>query len=315
MPRKGGRPKRPRKGGGGLQGMMAGQFNKMAATVATMPKIPKGVDKDELFDAVKKYVLKEDSSCVKGPPETNDQNLPGLRYGASLEMRPKLLVAPCPCPGGVFNKAWKDASGELQPGGLWATWPSPKFEDASKAQQELEANSFPSKETPSNFGLIGGALGGMAKDLLGETYHPGSEPYSADFGCAKGMTKGLGPLGDVDPGKRWWNAPDHVILPLETPCPCALGMYTGLQDGVQKNIGKALTPASGAKGDDSWGNGDLLAPPKVAKWQTLTGDLRLGSMGSLAVLLLAMLNGISSSEESCSQRRARQLKAAAANFL
>eukprot|EP00435_Cladocopium_sp_Y103_P048950 s478_g14.t1 len=50
---------------------------------------------------------RDDWSCAAGPPKMNDEDLPGLRYGASLEIRPKLLVLPAArCP-------------------VWAQWPKP----------------------------------------------------------------------------------------------------------------------------------------------------------------------------------------------
>lgn len=60
----------------------------------------------------------DDWSCIKGPPAQN-QNLPGLRYGASIEMRPLTMLLPCPCAGGVVTPPHADDGAELDASGLW----------------------------------------------------------------------------------------------------------------------------------------------------------------------------------------------------
>eukprot|EP00439_Symbiodinium_sp_Y106_P081941 s323_g21.t1 len=280
--------------------------NVMLEQMKDMPAIPPGVNKEELLEEVAKHTMHDDWSCAGGPPKLMGDELPGLRYGASLEIRPKLLVLPCPCPGGYFNKAWRDSSGSLQPSGLWAKWPKPEVEDfvpkldfrnafrfsfqkqvqdvhtslpplfhdgsgspsgadsqvtpqqassphdASKSDSSFTSNSHDDK-TPLSFNAMGVDIAGRLATAagIGGLYHPASEPYSADYGCAKGFMKSNGPLGDMKPGKRWWNMPDHSEVAVATPCPCMLGYTVGV--------------------------------PKVPEWQA--GGLRLGDMGCALVML------------------------------
>mmetsp|Transcript_1236 Transcript_1236/g.2819 ORF Transcript_1236/g.2819 Transcript_1236/m.2819 type:complete len:336 (-) Transcript_1236:37-1044(-) len=296
--------------------------NVMLEQMKDMPAIPPGVNKEELLEEVAKHTMHDDWSCAGGPPKLMGDELPGLRYGASLEIRPKLLVLPCPCPGGYFNKAWRDSSGSLQPSGLWAKWPKPEVEDvhtslpplfhdgsgspsgadsqvtpqqassphdASKSDSSFTSNSHDDK-TPLSFNAMGVDIAGRLATAagIGGLYHPASEPYSADYGCAKGFMKSNGPLGDMKPGKRWWNMPDHSEVAVATPCPCMLGPYTNLQPQLHDKLTEALAKERGQP-DDEWKHSAddryTVGVPKVPEWQSAAGGLRLGDMGCALVML------------------------------
>jgi len=282
------------------------QANAILEQQKDLPPIPPGVDRQEFLDEVAKHTMRDDWSCAAGPPKMNDEDLPGLRYGASLEIRPKLLVLPCPCPGGAFNKAWKDSGGSLQPSGLWAQWPKPDEEHQSlpelfpTAQQpsgsvstsgsigsmgSMGSMSKPTDvlKSPMSFNALGGAMkGAMANSpLAGGLYHPGGEPYSADYGCLKGFKMSSNPMGGMLPGKRWWNLPDHTEIAVATPCPCMLGAYTDLQPKVHDKMSEALAAERGSP-DDEWSHSIddrySLGIPKVPEWQTFT-EPRMSAVG------------------------------------
>ncbi|CAJ1451497.1 unnamed protein product [Effrenium voratum] len=327
----------------GGNALMAKQ-NALTEQLKDVPEIPPQINKQEFFAEVEKKTMKDDYSCAAGPPKMNDEELPGLRYGASLEIRPKLLVLPCPCPGGVFNKAWRDSSGNLQPGGLWAHWPKPETEEhtslpplfhepqpgsegvgmdqlQSKADLQSKTGNMKNKtgdmknvkssdlkkkvpsdtkeltsmvaDKPNSFSAIGGALKGAAGSAtgVGGLYHAGSEPYSADYGCLKGFKMSDGPVGGMQPGKRWWNMPDHAEVAISTPCPCMLGAYTDLQPKLHDKLDEALAAERGQASDDWSHTIDdryFLGVPKVPEWQT-AGSLRMGGLGSAVAVLLAGL--------------------------
>lgn len=262
-----------------------------------LPSIPAGVNREEFLNEVAKHTMRDDWSCAVGPPKMNDEDLPGLRYGASLEIRPKLLVLPCPCPGGAFNKAWRDSGGSLQPSGLWAQWPKPDEETsmppAAPNAQTPSAGSgnSPGDWQPLSFNALGSAMkGAMANSpLAGGMYHAAGEPYSADYGCLKGFKMSSGPMGGMQPGKRWWNMPDHTEFAVATPCPSMLGAYSDLQPKVHEKMAEALAAEKGQPGDE-WSHSIddrySLGIPKVPEWQTTS--LRLNSVSFVAVMLAAL---------------------------
>eukprot|EP00747_Dinoflagellata_sp_TGD_P068463 gnl/TRDRNA2_/TRDRNA2_155722_c0_seq2.p1 gnl/TRDRNA2_/TRDRNA2_155722_c0~~gnl/TRDRNA2_/TRDRNA2_155722_c0_seq2.p1 ORF type:complete len:138 (+),score=10.89 gnl/TRDRNA2_/TRDRNA2_155722_c0_seq2:107-520(+) len=97
-----------------------------------------------------------------------------------------------------------------------------------------------------------------------ENNSPGSEPYSADYGCIRGPEKGVVSqiTGGLEPGLRWRHPQTKwADVPVVTPCPCALGVYTGLQ-GAQAAEGSSEMPA----------------------WQQGANSMLLGSAGPWAVL-------------------------------
>lgn len=77
-----------------------------------------GLDMDEVLNAAKQDALEDDWACMKEPPWSND-GLPGVRYGASIEIRPLTVVLPCPCAGGTWNPPHEDDGGRLDWTGLW----------------------------------------------------------------------------------------------------------------------------------------------------------------------------------------------------
>ncbi|CAK9047349.1 unnamed protein product [Durusdinium trenchii] len=275
------------------------QANAILEQQKDMPTIPPGIDRQEFLKEVAKHTMRDDWSCAAGPPKMNDEEMPGLRYGASLEIRPKLLVLPCPCPGGSFNKAWRDSSGSLQPSGLWARWPKADAEEHGlpalfPTNDGLQATGgSPSHESgesqPYSFNALGGALkGAVASSVgVGGMYHPGGEPYSADYGCLKGFKMSDGPMGGMQPGKRWWNMPDHTEVAIATPCPCMLGTFDGdLQPKVATKLQEALSAERGPP-SDAWDHSIddrySLGVPKVPAWQTSS------NLGWMAVLLATLV--------------------------
>lgn len=91
---------------------------KDSPTEPPAPPLPAGITKDEVFNSAKEDAIVNDWGCVKGPPWTNDR-LPGMRYGASIEMRPLTMMLPCPCAGGVMTPPHADDGGQLDASGLW----------------------------------------------------------------------------------------------------------------------------------------------------------------------------------------------------
>ncbi|CAK0906511.1 unnamed protein product [Prorocentrum cordatum] len=89
--------------------------------------------------------------------------------------------------------------------------------------------------------MLGSIVGKQLRSLVGNPkYYPGSEPYAMDYGCAKGPVSKA--FDGIQPGKRWWNSPKYGTVIVTTPCPCALGAWTGMQTGPQ-----ARPPASHAE--------------------------------------------------------------------
>eukprot|EP00933_Yihiella_yeosuensis_P071930 TRINITY_DN80181_c0_g1_i1.p1 TRINITY_DN80181_c0_g1~~TRINITY_DN80181_c0_g1_i1.p1 ORF type:complete len:294 (+),score=61.82 TRINITY_DN80181_c0_g1_i1:57-938(+) len=288
-------------GGGGAAGLQALQ--------GLSPKI----DKQQLFDDAAKYALKDDWTCARGPPEMNG-SLPGLRYGASLEIRPQLIVLPCPCAGGRWAKPQVDISGVQGSNGLWAAWPSQHdivaaqnigkaASDSDTVTAESGAAATDSSSAATNFfGIVKNILKGQAKGLLGsDVDKPGSEPYAADYGCAKGISKDW--KGKLLPGKRWWNMPRHGTVVVTTPCPCALGPWTGLQAESQDL--KLSASADMAK--------------SVPDWQKEAVGVRNMGAAAFATCLTAYSRGscreeasgtVASSVCGVDARQARRIKAA-----
>ncbi|CAK0906509.1 unnamed protein product, partial [Prorocentrum cordatum] len=236
-----------------------------------------GMDMKQLVDDAAQYALKDDWRCMDGSPSCGA--LPGLRYGASVEIRPRLLVLPCPCAGGQWTPPVANSDdGILQADGLWAArvpWrqqhrpshPAGTEEDWLEADGQegnpvVSAN--PLMSIFSSFGAMGAKLGKQLRRLVAGTprptsmmlgsivgkqlrslvgnpkYYPGSEPYAMDYGCAKGPVSKA--FDGIQPGKRWWNSPKYGTVIVTTPCPCALGAWTGMQTGPQ-----ARPPASHAE--------------------------------------------------------------------
>lgn len=164
--------------------------------------LPQKFDYKDILSAAERYALRDDVSCVRGPPGRRP-DLPGLRYGASLEIRPRLLMLPCACAGGARTLA-----------SAWDFAPNPQA-----PQPEADATSF----------AVGRGLVGAVKKAVGGGYRPGTEPYAVDCGCAAGYnTKGY-----LKPGKRWWSSPRTAEVLLATPCPCALGVSAGMKGSGQ----------------------------------------------------------------------------------
>lgn len=86
--------------------------------VPAEPPMPEGLDKNEVFNAAKQDAIRNDWSCMSGPPMRNPR-LPGLKYGSSIEMRPLTMMLPCPCAGGVWSPPHADDGAELDSDGLW----------------------------------------------------------------------------------------------------------------------------------------------------------------------------------------------------
>lgn len=255
-------------------------MNAKALEGAAAAGIPKGVDKEEVLNAAARYALKDDTSCVRGPPKLNPA-LPGLRYGASLELRPQLLILPCPCAGGVRTPAVSTDEGALESNGLWATaWVPPVAGGSTGAvaqpgapSSEAGAPAEPEPEAATSFMFK--AIGRALKGRLGGTppYYAGSEPYSADYGCARGY-RGGGLSRPLEPGKRWWDTPRWAPLVIATPCPCALSTWAGLQgpSGGDSPIGSL----QGTPADDS------LAP--LPQWQEEASPLLASASPVMASL-------------------------------
>jgi hypothetical protein len=240
-------------------GSMFGQMGKLEGDLGKH-----GLDMEQLLDDARQYALKDDWRCMDGSPSCGA--LPGLRYGASVEIRPRLLVLPCPCAGGQWTPPVTNSDdGILQADGLWAAkvpWRQ-QHKPAHSAETEeewLEEDSSAASANPlmsifSSFGAMGAKLGKHLRRLVAGTprptsmmlgsiagkqlrglvgnpkYYPGSEPYAMDYGCVKGPV--LKRLEGMQPGKRWWNSPKYGTVIVTTPCPCALGAWTGMQAGPQ----------------------------------------------------------------------------------
>lgn len=263
-----------------------------------MPKIPAKIDKSALFDAAGNYALKDDWSCMKGPPTMNPA-LPGLRYGASIEIRPQLVVLPCPCAGGVRSKPIVDDGGVLGSSGLWASWKMPP----GAADSAIVSSSAPSKEqakaATTNFTS---SIAGNAMETLGLSppYYSGSEPYAADYGCFRGVHK-RGLSSKLLAGSRLWDTPRWATVVVPTPCPCALGAYTGLQGPENKletpmpsmkdspvNSTLENPPADTGVGDDL--QTDITIPNFVEtpSWQQ-DSSMMMGDVGPAAPLIASLM--------------------------
>mmetsp|Transcript_25922 Transcript_25922/g.56290 ORF Transcript_25922/g.56290 Transcript_25922/m.56290 type:complete len:364 (+) Transcript_25922:210-1301(+) len=216
-----------------------------------------GMDKDtmdQFMDDSKEYALRPDWSCVRGPPKLNPDG-PGMRYGASMEMRPQLLILPCPCAGGTRNASQVNLEGAFDgSNGLWSSWSPrvPSVETAANSSLEGEtkesASDLPKMQVQSASSFLASILrhqrvdstafagysaSSAAKKALGRPlpYHPGGEPYAADYRCGDHIKKN----GSAwTPGARWWNTPAYGTVVVATPCPCAWGPYTGLNNGGSK---------------------------------------------------------------------------------
>jgi len=241
-------------------------------------------DKEQFYDAVADHALKDDWSCVAGPAD-GSSSLPGLRYGASVEIKPKLFVLPCPCAGGKWGVSPMNQSLVLDtdesvrfvhPGDIAqpAGHPQTHADNASQASDdELSAFSRKprGKTTSFNLKLIGGRA--MKQLSIRQPYQPGTEPYVADYGCAKGLHRDF--LSQtLLPGKRWFDTPDSAIIVVPTPCPCDLGIWTGLQSGP--DMQKEATP-----------------PTSVPEWQEMAPPMLSGFDADSA--LTACWLGIASS--------------------
>jgi hypothetical protein len=115
--------------------------------------VPPGIDREQFVRDAAKYALLSDWSCVRGPPSGN-QLLPGLRYGASLEIRPELVLLPCPCAGGTRAPPQANDEGALGAGGLWTAWmprtakPRPKTEFGAAVEEDSASSFFAAALTP-----------------------------------------------------------------------------------------------------------------------------------------------------------------------
>eukprot|EP00930_Biecheleria_cincta_P087204 TRINITY_DN76454_c0_g1_i1.p1 TRINITY_DN76454_c0_g1~~TRINITY_DN76454_c0_g1_i1.p1 ORF type:complete len:302 (+),score=32.53 TRINITY_DN76454_c0_g1_i1:69-974(+) len=273
----------------------------------------------KLAQRASRDALVDDWSCARGPPKNNPDALPGLRYGASREIRPRLVILPCPCAGGQWNKPWSDSGGVLEPSGLWANWKTPDLETdhqtASSSTSSSSSAGLPSSspsssdvgskqnEEATSFGMLTNAIKSVISD--GDV-RPGSEPYSADYSCAQGIQKPSLPpfMSEIYPGKRWSFQPDHSTLVVATPCPCALGSYTGLQPKLQKEMAKIIAaekteildsgnahntqlPPLGLEGLERTDDGGALGPPFVPQWQQQEQlvNTYMSSLSSLVLML------------------------------
>ncbi|CAE7679300.1 unnamed protein product, partial [Symbiodinium pilosum] len=116
-----------------------------------------------------------------------------------------------------------------------------------------------------------------------------------------GFKKSSGPLGEMVPGKRWWNMPDHSEVAIATPCPCMLGAYTGLQPELHDKLTEALAAETGQP-DDGWKSSVddryTIGVPKVPEWQSAPGGLRLGHTGAALAILAGGQSSPSMSRQS-----------------
>ncbi|CAK0906512.1 unnamed protein product, partial [Prorocentrum cordatum] len=213
-----------------------------------------GMDMKQLVDDAAQYALKDDWRCMDGSPSCGA--LPGLRYGASVEIRPRLLVLPCPCAGGQWTPPVANSDdGILQADGLWAArvpWrqqhrpshPAGTEEDWLEADGQegnpvVSAN--PLMSIFSSFGAMGAKLGKQLRRLVAGTprptsmmlgsivgkqlrslvgnpkYYPGSEPYAMDYGCAKGPVSKA--FDGIQPGKRRARPVPPLSAPVSPPHP------------------------------------------------------------------------------------------------
>lgn len=311
-----------------------------------------GLTHHEVMNAAKADALVDDWTCIKAPPVNrlglpSNERLPGLRYGASIEMRPLTMLNPCPCAGGVWTPPHADDGAELDASGLWHLprdqYPrsainglptpdltilshppayAPDFVPLSKKKenrasldhraQALSPQLRPTSDlavsstaTGASADTRGGRSAGegsgptsglprwkrsrdsfmdmaTAADMAPDKYFPGSEPYSIDYGCAKGFER-AGPTNmfTARPGLRWKDTASWTALAVATPCPCALGTFSALKPPEARRVpqppdGVFITPGLGA-----------LSQNAPAPWQGGSHTM-LGSMGATsAVLALA----------------------------
>jgi len=257
---------------------------------AEAPKNAGKLNMDEVMGAAMKDALEEDPTCVKGPSMINP-NLPGIRYGVSTEMRPLSVVLPCPCAGGQWTPPYKDDVAQRGADGMWGTSPRPgsamagmrppilshlwtgAVPEKSQSNVEQEMSGRPTEKAMATSLLVGSVAGSMG---LPAPYKPGTEPYSVDFGCAYGLRRR--PTGQLDPGYRWTRAaggsgPWQPII-VATPCPCAMGVFTSLEDPKID----PLSPTSPPLHNELQGNGFGSLPP----WQMDGGSTLMGGFGGTA---------------------------------
>jgi len=186
-----------------------------------------------------KKMLRDDWSCVRGPPDAAPQ-LPGVRYGASLPMKPVLVTLPCPCAGGVAG------DGVSVTENVWSVLANSLSRlSGTHTQADTASTADPYAESSPLSALASGVM---------ERSRAGTEPYAADYGCASGQSQ---PLGDgPKPGLRWRShLPADARLPVlvATPCPCWLEALTG-RAAPEPDVGsgeKDVTPQWQAAGGGS----------------------------------------------------------------
>lgn len=142
------------------------------------------VDWQKVLDAAADRAVQDDWSCVRRPEAPG---LPGLRYGSGLEVRPTLALLPCACAGGVRSRPGASDEAVLGPGGVWASW-----HDMGGVVLPPVA---PARAPPAD------------GDDFGEDppHGVGTEPYSADYGCAQGASRRspAWPQRQVDSASGW----------------------------------------------------------------------------------------------------------------
>lgn len=124
---------------------------------------------------------------------------------------------------------------------------------------------------PTRDALERRGLGTAIFAMFGGAKEIGTEFYAPDYRCARGYKKK--PL--LLPGKRWWYKPAYGVIPVATPCPCALGPWTGLQAGSERK------PPKHYVADEFGAHWDIHVP----RWQRLRGTMLAdgpsGSEGSV----------------------------------
>eukprot|EP00929_Paragymnodinium_shiwhaense_P076639 TRINITY_DN39438_c0_g1_i2.p1 TRINITY_DN39438_c0_g1~~TRINITY_DN39438_c0_g1_i2.p1 ORF type:complete len:325 (+),score=68.13 TRINITY_DN39438_c0_g1_i2:262-1236(+) len=215
------------------------------AKTGVMRKVPANLKKDFL-KAAGEYALRDDWSCAVSPPRLND-SLPGFRYGASMPTRPELLMLPCPCAGGSWAAPKDYVDSSLSAAGGWK--PRRAEPPTERSSEEASFSYMPPEQREDQ---SRGFLSMLTKHFSKKP-EVGTEPYAADYRCARGFKKD--PF--LSAGKRWWYQPDYAVVPVATPCPCALGVFTGLQGAP----GAARMMPTPAKSADAFGlHGDWSIP-------------------------------------------------------
>lgn len=191
--------------------------------------------------AMRDFAWKPDWQCMRSAPAHS--NLPGTRYGASMEVQPLLWDLPCPCAGGTWSRPRDFNDSALDSGGLWS------FRRRIGGVQTGTSTPISARLAEKH-----------PNDLINWNsahHHVGTEPYSADFRCAEGYTCKSGVAftkicTQLAPGRRWYDAPPYAEQVTATPCPCALGIWTGLQAGGPAKASAIGSPAtSGTAAADS----------------------------------------------------------------